>query len=253
MLPVPTCPLHRSRVLSHAAPARLSLRFCSSNSATLFVDPTRRSPFQLRPPADKEKMLYGGVRAATEGISPDKSTWWKKLESRDLSIPQLSKADQAWMDEGLEFVYTREGVSISELNDLFQKVGFPVRDPEKLATALEHSSVVLWIRCSKGSRWARLGQMLGFARAITDGGLSATIWDVAINPAWQRVGLGRALMERLLGGLIDSGIPAITLYADPKVVTLYEKLGFARDPKGIRGMAFQTRKSRGQMSNLSKR
>ncbi len=60
--------------------------------------------------------------AATEGISPDKSTWWKKLESRDLSIPQLSKADQAWMDEGLEFVYTREGVSISELNDLFQKV-----------------------------------------------------------------------------------------------------------------------------------
>ncbi len=38
-------------------------------------------------------------------------------------------------------------------------------------------------------------------------------------------------MERLLGGLIDSGIPAITLYADPKVVTLYEKLGFARDPK----------------------
>ena len=52
-----------------------------------------------------------------------------------------------------------------------------------------------------------------------------------INPAWQRVGLGRALMERLLGGLIDAGIPAITLYADPKVVTLYEKLGFARDPK----------------------
>ena len=56
-------------------------------------------------------------------------------------------------------------------------------------------------------------------------------WHLQINPAWQRVGLGRALMERLLGGLIDAGIPAITLYADPKVVTLYEKLGFARDPK----------------------
>lgn len=64
--------------------------------------------------------------------------------------------------------------------DLLQ-VGFPVRDPEKLAIALEHSSVVLWIRCSKGSRWARMGQMLGFARAITDGALSATIWDVAVG------------------------------------------------------------------------
>ena len=54
---------------------------------------------------------------------------------------------------------------------------------------------------------------------------------VQINPAWQKVGLGRALMERLLGGLLDAGIPAITLYADPKVITLYEKLGFAKDPQ----------------------
>ncbi len=40
-------------------------------------------------------------------------------------------------------------------------------------------------------------------------------------------------MERLLAGLLEAGIPAITLYADPKVVTLYEKLGFARDPQVI--------------------
>ncbi|KAK9861453.1 hypothetical protein WJX84_010103 [Apatococcus fuscideae] len=236
---LPAAPVIRSNALFAAVPARSHCKTCLS--ATLFVDNSRRSPFQLRPPADKEKLLYRGIQAATEGISPDKSTWWKQLETQECISPTLSKTDQAWMDEGLEFMYTREGVSISELNDLFQKVGFPVRDPEKLATALEHSSVVLWIRCSKGSRWARMGQMLGFARAITDGALSATIWDVAINPAWQRVGLGRALMERLLGGLINAGIPAITLYADPKVVSLYEKLGFARDPKGIRGMAFQTR------------
>lgn len=59
---------------------------------------------------------------ATEGISPDKSTWWKQLDPQDLTSPTLSKADEAWMDEGLEFVYSREGVSIPELNDLFQKV-----------------------------------------------------------------------------------------------------------------------------------
>lgn len=31
-------------------------------------------------------------------------------------------------------------------------------------------------------------------------------------------------------------------YAEPHVVGLYEKLGFVKDPDGIRGMAFQRRK-----------
>lgn len=46
------------------------------------------------------------------------------------------------------------------------------------------------------------GQMIGFARATSDGVLSATVWDVAVNPAWQRSGLGRALMERLTKKLV---------------------------------------------------
>jgi GNAT superfamily N-acetyltransferase len=56
-----------------------------------------------------------------------------------------------------------------------------------------------------------MGQMIGFARATSDGVLSATIWDVAILPAWQRCGLGRALMERLTARLVEDGIPTITL------------------------------------------
>ena len=58
---------------------------------------------------------------------------------------------------------------------------------------------------------ARLGQMIGFARATSDGVLSATIWDVSVNPAWQRIGLGRAMMERQTKQLVQDGIPTITL------------------------------------------
>lgn len=47
-----------------------------------------------------------------------------------------------------------------------------------------------------------------------------TIWDVAVNPAWQRLGLGRALMERLTAKLVEDGIPTITLYAEPQVGTV---------------------------------
>ena len=62
-----------------------------------------------------------------------------------------------------------------------QQVGFPLRDPNRLQLALDHSHSVLWIRSMKQSRWARQGQLLGFARATSDGALSATIWDVAVS------------------------------------------------------------------------
>lgn len=39
------------------------------------------------------------------------------------------------------------------------------------------------------------------------------IWDVSVAPAWQRGGLGRALVERLTASLVEDGIATITLYA----------------------------------------
>lgn len=90
--------------------------------------------------------------------------------------------------------------------------------------------------------------MIGFARATSDGVLSATIWDVSVLPSWQRGGLGKAMMERLTRRLVEDSIPTITLYAEPKVVALYEKLGFVKDPEGIRGMAFQRTKREKSLS-----
>jgi len=174
-------------------------------------------------------------------MSPDKTQWGEQFDG-NMRPPPISKNDEQFAAMGLEFVYGKEGIALPELNDLFEKVGFPRRDPEKLKVALENTYHLIWIRSTKQSRLARLGQLVGFGRATSDGVLSATIWDVAIAPAWQRVGLGRALMERLTARLVEDGIPTITLYAEPNVVGLYEKLGFLKDPEGIRGMAFQRRK-----------
>ena len=41
-------------------------------------------------------------------------------------------------------------------------------------------------------------------------------------------------MERLIISLTEEDISTITLYAEPKVVGLYEKLGFQKDPAGIK-------------------
>ena len=50
-----------------------------------------------------------------------------------------------------------------------------------LQTALENTHAVIWVRCTRGSRWAKLGQLLAFARATSDKALTATIWDVAVR------------------------------------------------------------------------
>lgn len=47
----------------------------------------------------------------------------------------------------------------------YTQVGFPRRDPERLKVALENTHRLVWVRAAKQSRVARLGQLLGFARA----------------------------------------------------------------------------------------
>ena len=59
-------------------------------------------------------------------------------------------------------------------------MGSPLRQPEKLVKALHHTHRILWIRSTKKTRLSKQGQLLGFARATSDGALTATIWDVAV-------------------------------------------------------------------------
>lgn len=67
-----------------------------------------------------------------------------------------------------------------------------------------------------------------------------------VHPAWQRGGLGRGLVERLTASLVEDDIQTVCLYAEPGVVGMYEKLGYVKDPYGVKGMAFQRKSTAGQ-------
>ncbi len=54
------------------------------------------------------------------------------------------------------------------------------------------------------------------------------------------------MVERLTASLVEDDIQTICLYAEPGVVGMYEKLGFVKDPHGIKGMAFQRNSPAGQ-------
>ncbi|KAJ8760576.1 hypothetical protein K2173_015243 [Erythroxylum novogranatense] len=138
---------------------------------------------------------------------------------------------------GFHLRRTTSDLNLDHLNSVFVAVGFPRRDPEKIKLALENTNSLLWIEHKKTQK------PVAFARATGDGVFNAIIWDVVVDPSFQGIGLGKAIMERLVEELLEKGIVNIALYSEPRVLGFYRPLGFVADPDGIRGMVY-SRKQR---------
>lgn len=72
--------------------------------------------------------------------------------------------------------------------------------------------------------------IVGCARALSDGVCQAAIFNVALNPEYQKRQLGRALIEALLEQLKGQ---TVILYTHPQTIGLYEKFGFRRQKTGF--------------------
>jgi ribosomal protein S18 acetylase RimI-like enzyme len=99
--------------------------------------------------------------------------------------------------------------------------GLSPRTPQQAAGALANSWAWTVVRDASGGL-AAMGRVLG------DGTWYFHLADVATDPAHQRRGLGRAVMEDLIAR-IDAAAPPhpyITLLADPPGRPLYDSLGF---------------------------
>ena len=134
-------------------------------------------------------------------------------------------------DEQMTLIFSQERpLDLVELEQLLQSVGWSHRPMRKVQKALDNSmlKVGLW---RHDSRFPRL---IGFARCTGDGVLEATVWDVAVHPIYQGLGLGKQLMSYINKSLREIGIRRITLFADPEVVTFYIRQGWVLEPKGHR-------------------
>ena len=119
-------------------------------------------------------------------------------------------------------------LDLIELDQLLQTVGWSRRPIRRVKRALDFSILVvgLWKYDKKFPR------LVGFARCTGDGVLEATVWDVAINPVYQGLGLGKELMKYILKELKNIGISKVTLFADADVITFYKRQGWTLEPKG---------------------
>lgn len=87
------------------------------------------------------------------------------------------------------------------------------------------------------------GRAIGMGRAIGDGGLVCQIVDIAVDPAHQGRGLGKAIMAALMAELRET-VPAeayVSLIADGEAKRLYATFGFEPVAPESIGMAMWLR------------
>ncbi|KAF9591955.1 hypothetical protein IFM89_010402 [Coptis chinensis] len=129
-------------------------------------------------------------------LNPTKPTQNLKITSQLPTLP-LSISDQDLKTRGFNLHRTFTNLNLDHLNKVFTSVGFPKRDPEKIKIALQHTDSLLWIEYLKTKK------PVAFARATGDGVFNAIIWDVVVDPSFQGIGLGKALMERMVRELVE--------------------------------------------------
>ena len=108
------------------------------------------------------------------------------------------------------------------VSDTLKNVGMGYHEPALHKKAFENSYVTVFIYHDK--------RMIGFGRAISDGAYQAAVYDVAVNPDFQKKGLGNTILENIMVRLPEC---SIILYASPGKEGFYHKNGFRKMKTGM--------------------
>jgi len=122
----------------------------------------------------------------------------------------------------IEVKFDCSGVSWELVSDTLKRVGMAHYEPDLHRKAFKNSLVTVFVYSGN--------QMLGFGRAVSDGAYQATIYDVAILPDFQKMGLGRTIMTNILDRLPKFNI---ILYASPGKEEFYRKHDFRKMKTGM--------------------
>ena len=112
-------------------------------------------------------------------------------------------------------------VDLDQLTTLFNSVGWERRtaDRDRLAQLVRGSMYVV-------SAWEG-DRLVGFARAISDGAFNAYISTVAVLPEYQKRGIGRELIQRLI---VDRDGIQFVLHANERAYPFYLHIGLDFQP-----------------------
>ncbi len=118
----------------------------------------------------------------------------------------------------LEWSYNCDNVNWDELSNLYKIAPLGDKKPSNLKIAFSNSMFKCFVYSDK--------TLVGVGRALADGIDCSYICDVAIHPDAQGKGIGKSIVNKLIG--LSKGHSKIILYSNPGKEKFYSKLGFDR-------------------------
>jgi len=122
----------------------------------------------------------------------------------------------------IKIQYDCENIDWEQVRDSLNRVGMACREPEGYRLAFQGSFCKVFLFDD--------ARMIGFGRAISDGVSQAAVYDIVVLPEYQKMGIGKLLMNSLLEKLAGCNV---ILYANPGKEGFYATLGFRPMPTAL--------------------
>lgn len=113
-------------------------------------------------------------------------------------------------------------VSTEQLNNLFTAIGWKARESVRWKEVLEKSTYLITF-------WDE-SNLVGMGRILEDG-VMCMFYDIGVHPDYQNKGIGKQIMEKLIGQVRGKDYVSIGLFPwhdNPSNIPFYEKLGFVK-------------------------
>ncbi|EPS65642.1 hypothetical protein M569_09138, partial [Genlisea aurea] len=82
------------------------------------------------------------------------------------------------------------------------------------------------------------GRLIGFGRAVSDMGLTASIYDIVVHPDFRRRGIGKTIIERILREVREKDIHDISALCGVENRPFFSACGFGDDLLGSTTMIY---------------
>lgn len=111
--------------------------------------------------------------------------------------------------------------AIVEILKLNGQYGFPEVDGPEAMRRVKHCQAAVFLVCEIE------GKVVGVVRGTYDGS-RAMIHQLSVHPAYQRQGIGRALVEEIIRRFQEMGAPTVSATVTEESFPFWQKLGFKR-------------------------
>lgn len=138
----------------------------------------------------------------------------------------------------MKIEYINEIPNIDDYWDLFLSTGWNSifnMDAQTIESAISNSSFAVSAYSS--------GQLIGFARAVSDKVMYATIYDVIVLPEYKNKGVGSELVANITKQCKYAGVFSVHLFAVAGTEGFYNRMGYQARPLNMPGMRFESKNS----------